>query len=97
MHIRPDRLEAFKNLTWDKDLLTKVYTQTADRIPGISGLACLGLSALFVGIPIKFPVVDLQRFLAQQADMIDLWEVEVRLEIMANRYHQIDMEGNDRE
>ena len=96
MHIRPDRLEAFKNLMWDPDLLTAERVVTPYHSPGLSGLACLGLSTMFVGVPLKFPVVDLQRFLAQQADMINLWEVEARLEIMANRFNQIDPEGNDR-
>lgn len=94
MHLRADRLEYFKNLLWDKDL-TSQGPFVWDGIPGITGMAALGLSTIFTDIPSKFPVMDLLRFLQQQGEVESVVEVERRLELMGQRIHALDCEGNE--
>lgn len=94
MHMRADRLEEFKNLTWDGELLKLNSTRVLDPMPGLSGMATAGLSTIFTDIPSKFPMADLTTFLQKQADTT-LWEVELRLEIMGHRFSGLDCQGNE--
>ncbi len=94
LHLRPDRLEEFKNLTWDSELLQRKQGYVPDPMPGISGAAAAGLSTIFADIPSKFPVAALTKYLQQEAD-IHSWEAELRLEVMGHRFSGIDWEGND--
>jgi hypothetical protein len=94
LHARADRLEEFRNLTWDGELLQRMKTYEPDPMPGISGAAAAGLSTIFSDIPSKFPIKGLMLFLQGIAGT-QLWEVEVRLEVMGHRFSGIDCEGND--
>ena len=95
LHLRADRLEEFRNLTWDKELLQRVKLHQPDPMPGVSGEAASGLSTIFSDIPQKFPIKGLMLFLQKEAGDIQLWEVEIRLEVMGGRFSGIDCEGND--
>lgn len=96
--VRLDRIEAFKNLLWDGEVIESLHFAKSDDIPGISGLAALGVSTIFTRIPNKFPVVDLLTYLAEGVEdshCRNRIEVEKRLEIMANRYPGIDYYGDN--
>jgi hypothetical protein len=89
IHLRHDRLEAFCSIIPPERL------PSTDRMPGFSGMAGLGLSTIFADIPCKFPIIDLARFLASQAETESIAEVEARLEAMGRTVPAIDCEGND--
>ena len=95
MHVRADRLEAFKELRNDRKLLAALPHIWQSMGEGISGMAAIGLSTIFSDIPMKFPVADLLKFLQSQGNVTGLDEVEKRLELMGMRFHGIDCEGND--
>ena len=95
MHVRADRLEAFKDLRHDRELLALGHYVLQGMGEGISGMAALGLSTMFSDIPMRFPVADLLGFLKAQGDITCLEEVEKRLELMVRRFPAIDCEGND--
>jgi len=88
MHLRHDRLEAFCGTVPQGG-------PSIGGMPGFSGMAGLGLSTIFADIPSKFPIIDLARFLARQAGIEDIAEVEARLEAMGRTFPAIDCEGND--
>ena len=96
IHMRSDRLWEFGKLRLDPENLALGHGhRPQDQMPGISGMAALGLSTIFSDIPSKFPVYDLLKFLMQQADIPCLEETERLLEIMGTRFPGITFDGKD--
>ncbi len=109
MHVRPDRLDAFVELTgrrsmigWLADRHTPMVVwpgqpkTTTDWGEGITGAAAIGISTIFADVPSKFPVVDILRFLQFRGGMkTSLENTERLLEEMGRTYPCIDCEGND--
>jgi hypothetical protein len=65
-------------------------------MPGLSGMAILGLDTIFADIPYKFPVDGIVEFLCREAMLPCPEEAERRLECMWHRYPALDHWGNDR-
>ena len=91
---RSDRLADFVSL----DVPPEAPPQAGSgaRMPGVSGVASLGLSTIFTNIPHKFPIKPILSKLRWFVPCeCSISQVERRLELMAQKFPQIDIEGND--
>jgi|HubBroStandDraft_3_1064219.scaffolds.fasta_scaffold194048_3 hypothetical protein len=92
--VRKDRLQEFFSFAADgaQDF------RLSDGVPGLSGPASLGLSAIFPSIPSRFPVNDIAAWLLEQEELeqvLHSGNIEDALARFAETVPQLLSDGSD--
>jgi hypothetical protein len=90
--VRPDRLEEFLAMAKEQPVLSEPVPVNFNE--GISGAATIGVCAIFTYIPQRFPMLDILRFLANEAG-INLSITHAALEIFGSTHSGLYGNGDN--